>query len=83
MDPTAPAVELDAVRRRGELSPAEVLAACLDQVDKLNPMLGRESGLPVDGLPLIAGPHQEPVLVRLASQLEEAAPWADPRPPNR
>ena len=45
------------------------------------PIFWSESGLPV-GVQLIAGPWQEPVLIRLASQLEQAAPWAHRRPPH-
>src|SRR5271165_1567547 len=37
MDPTSSAVELAAAMRRGELSPLELLDACLEQVDKVNP----------------------------------------------
>ncbi len=37
------------------------------------------TGLPV-GMQLVAGPWREDVLVRLASQLEAAHPWADRRP---
>jgi amidase len=44
------------------------------------PMHWSPSGLPV-GVQLVAGPWQEDLLVRLASQFEEAAPWAERRPP--
>lgn len=44
------------------------------------PLHQSASGLPV-GVQLAAGPWQEAQLVRVASQLESAAPWADRRPP--
>jgi amidase len=37
-------------------------------------------GLPI-GVQLVAGPNREDVLVQVAAQLEQAAPWADRRPP--
>lgn len=43
------------------------------------PLAMSQSGLPI-GLQFVAGPWQEDVLFRLASQLEFAMPWADRRP---
>ena len=43
------------------------------------PLHVSSDGLPV-GVQLVGGPWQEDVLVRLASQLEQAHPWADRRP---
>ncbi len=44
------------------------------------PLHWAPSGLPV-GVQLVTGPWQEGLLVRVASQLEEAAGWSDRRPP--
>ncbi len=38
------------------------------------------SGLPI-GVQLVAAPFREDVLVRVSSQIEQARPWADRRPP--
>jgi amidase len=44
------------------------------------PLYWSDAGLPV-GVQFVAGPWQEDVLIRLAAQLEEAAPWSERRPP--
>jgi amidase len=44
------------------------------------PLHWSDSGLPV-GVQLVAGMGREDVLIRVASQLEQARPWAERRPP--
>lgn len=44
------------------------------------PLHWNEAGLPI-GVQLVASYGREDVLVRIASQLEEARPWKDKRPP--
>jgi amidase len=44
------------------------------------PVCWTDSGLPI-GIQLVAAYGREDVLIRVASQLEAAAPWADRRPP--
>jgi amidase len=44
------------------------------------PLHWSDDGLPI-GVQLVAGYGREDVLIRLASQLEHAQPWADRRPP--
>ncbi|MGI8939172.1 MAG: amidase [Iamia sp.] len=44
------------------------------------PLARTTAGVPI-GLQLVAAPAREDVLIRVASQVEEAHPWADRRPP--
>jgi amidase len=50
-----------------------------------NPAASVPSHLTGDGLPiavqLVARPDDEPTIVSLAAQIEDARPWSDPRPP--
>jgi amidase len=78
--------------RIGELSGAEGAARVIELLrytPQLNisgqpavslPLHWTEGGLPI-GVQLVAAPHREDLLVRLASQLEAAQPWAGRIPP--
>ena len=44
------------------------------------PLHSDEHGLPV-GVQIVGRPGDEATLIRLSAQLEQAAPWADRRPP--
>jgi len=44
------------------------------------PLHSDENGLPV-GVQIVGRPGDEATLIRLSAQIEEAAPWADKRPP--
>ena len=46
------------------------------------PLWWNEDGLPI-GIQLVAAYGREDLLIRVASQLEQAAPWADRRPDLR
>jgi amidase len=50
-----------------------------------NPAVSVPAGIAADGVPvavqLVAAPHDEPTIIALARQLEQARPWEDRRPP--
>jgi amidase len=81
--------------RRGELSPkgpeqeAARIISFIPYTAQFNmtgqpavslPLHWTPGGLPV-GVQLVAAYGREDILVRVASQLEQAAPWSDRRPP--
>ena len=78
---------LDAVHRQGGPVIEVVAMAAFTAVFNITgqpaislPLHVAPSGLPV-GVQIVAGPWREAQLVRVASQLEQAAPWFDRRPP--
>ena len=81
---------LKAVHEFPEMPPLEVLSmAAFTAVFNITglpaislPLHTAASGLPV-GVQLVAGPWEDDRLLRVAAQLEAAAPWSDRHPPVR
>jgi amidase len=74
---------LDTLRASVRALPAIAYAAVWNVCG--NPAASVPAGIAADGLPLavqlVGRPHDEPTIIALARQLEEARPWADRRPP--
>jgi amidase len=71
---------LDAIRRAGLTAAFTALANLTGQPAISLPLHWSEEGLPI-GSQLVAPFGREDVLIRVASQLERAHPWADRLPP--
>jgi amidase len=72
---------LESIRRAGLTAAFTALANLTGQPAISLPLAWSEEGLPI-GIQLIAPYGREDVLIRVASQLEEAYPWADRVPPT-
>jgi amidase len=70
----------EAIRRAGLTAAFTALANITGQPAVSLPLAWSEDGLPI-GIQLIAPYGREDLLIRVASQLEEAYPWADRMPP--
>ena len=87
--PTGPPFSVGELHARGALWTLNAVAARVPYYGVFNatgqPAASVPAGLDANGLPLsvqlVARPHDEATLLGLAAQLEEAAPWADLRPP--
>lgn len=71
---------LNAMLRSGMIVPFVAPFNLTGQPGISLPLYWSESGLPI-GVQLVAAYGREDLLVRIASQLEEARPWKDKRPP--
>lgn len=86
-EPPLPIGELDvdkgglarALRRAGEFVPFTPPFNISGQPAINVPLWWNDDGLPI-GIQLVAAYGREDVLIRVASQLEQAAPWSDRRP---
>jgi amidase len=69
----------DHFRRSGEFTPYTAIVNVTGQPAISLPLFHGEDGLPT-AIQLIGPPAREEVLLQLAAQLEQAAPWSDRRP---
>jgi amidase len=76
---TAGASPLDAMRRAGEFVPFTPAFNMTGQPAINVPLHWNDDGLPI-GIQLVAAYGGEDVLIRVASQLEQAAPWSQRHP---
>jgi amidase len=74
-----PAKPLDAFMRSGSLLPFTLPFNVTGQPAVSLPLHWNDAGLPI-GVQLVAAFGREDLLIRVASQLEQAAPWGERRP---
>ena len=78
LDPSAPDSE-DQFRRASEFTPYTPLFNLTGQPAISVPLLQGDDGLPT-GAQIVGPPAREDLLLQVARQLEQAAPWADRHP---